>query len=89
LLRLILANPPEGFGVLVTFRVQDMLIGPTFPGFFRVEGPGLAASFEVNGNPTTFTFFVPAGGSPVAFKIHTDPDRIRLWGFFDCRITQV
>jgi hypothetical protein len=88
--RLTLANAPTGNGLLVTCRADGIAIGPTFPGLFRVEGPGVAASFEDTGNPTTFMFVVPAGGSgPVEIKIHTDPDRIRLWAFYDCTITQL
>ena len=89
-LRLTLPNPPAGSGALVTCRASGIAVGPSFPGFYRVEGPGVAASFEDIGNPTTFTVFVPAGGNgPVEIKVRTDPDRIRLWAFYDCAITQV
>lgn len=89
-LRLTLEHPPTGAGVLVTCRATSIAVGPHYPGYFHVEGPGLAANFEDNARPTTFTFVVPAGGSgPVEIKIHTDPDRIQLWAFHDCTITQI
>lgn len=89
-LRLTLEHPPTGAGVLVTCRATSIAVGPHYPGYFRVEGPGVAASFEDNARPTTFTFVVPSGGSgPVEIKIHTDPDRIQLWAFHDCTITQI
>jgi hypothetical protein len=89
-LRLTLANAPAGTGVLVTCRATSIAVGPHYPGYYRVEGPGVAASFEDNARPTTFTFVVPAGGSgPVEIKIYTDPDRIQLWAFYDCTITQI
>ena len=89
-LRLTLEHPPTGAGVLVTCRATSIAVGPHYPGYFRVEGPGVAASFEDNARPTTFTFVVPASGSgPVAIKVYTDPDRIQLWAFHDCTITQI
>jgi hypothetical protein len=89
-LRLTLANAPTGTGVLITCRATSIAVGPHYPGYYRVEGPGVAASFEDNARPTTFTFVVPAGGSgPVEIKIYTDPDRIQLWAFYDCTITQI
>lgn len=89
-LRLTLANAPTGRGVLVTCRATSIAVGPHYPGYYHVAGPGVAASFEDNARPTTFTFIVPAGGSgPVEIKITTDADRIQLWGFHDCTITQI
>jgi hypothetical protein len=89
-LRLTLANAPTGRGVLVTCRATSIAVGPHYPGYYHVEGPGVAASFEDNARPTTFTFVVPPGGSgPVEIKISTDADRIQLWGFHDCTITQI
>lgn len=74
--RLTLEHPPTGVGVLVTCRATSIAVGPHYPGYFRVEGPGVAASFEDNARPTTFTFVVPASGSgPVEIKVYTDPDR--------------
>ncbi|SOX52888.1 hypothetical protein MAAFP003_1556 [Mycobacterium ahvazicum] len=89
-LRLTLAQAPTGRGVLVTCRATSIAVGPHYPGYYRVEGPGVAASFEDTARPTTFTFVVPAGGSgPVEIKIYTDADRIQLWAFYDCTITQM
>ncbi|MEE6139937.1 hypothetical protein SKC41_26865 [Mycobacterium sp. 050128] len=89
-LRLTLAKAPTGAGVLVTCRATSIAVGPHYPGYYRVEGPGVAASFEDNARPTTFTFFVPAGGNgPVEIKIYTDPDRIQLWAFHDCTIAKI
>ncbi|OBA59401.1 hypothetical protein A5647_17210 [Mycobacterium sp. 1100029.7] len=89
-LRLTLERAPTGRGLLVTCRATSIAVGPHYPGYYHVAGPGVAASFEDNARPTTFTFVVPAGGSgPVEIKISTDPDRIALWGFHDCTITQI
>ncbi|WP_156772314.1 hypothetical protein [Mycobacterium sp. 1245805.9] len=89
-LRLTLEHPPTGRGLLVTCRATSIAVGPNFPGYYRVDGPGVAGSFEDNARPTTFTFAVPPGGSgPVEIKIHTDPDRIGLWAFHDCTITKI
>jgi hypothetical protein len=89
-LRLTLEHPPTGRGVLVTCRATSIAVGPHYPGYYRVDGPGVAGSFEDNARPTTFTFAVPPGGKgPVEIKIYTDPDRIQLWAFHDCTITQI
>ena len=89
-MRLTLAHPPTGNGALVTCRATSIAVGPHYPGYYRVEGPSIAASFEDNARPTTFMFVVPAGGSgPIEIKIHTDFDRIALWAFEDCTITQI
>jgi len=89
-LRLSLVNAPAGNGVLVTCRASGISVGPSYPGYFRVEGPGVSASFENTGHPTTFAFMVPTSGAgPVEIKIHTDPDRIKLWAFHDCTIAQL
>jgi len=87
-LRLTLAAASTGGGNLVTVRAQGIAVGPNFPGYFVVQGPGVAATFVDNGTPTTFTFLVPPGGTgPVDITITTEPDRIRLWAFLDCTIT--
>lgn len=89
-MRLTLANAPTGNGVLVTCRASAIASGPSFPGFYRVEGPGVSGSFQDTGHPTVFSFVVPPGGAgPAQIKIRTDPDRISLWGFVDCTITQI
>jgi hypothetical protein len=89
-LRLTLADAPDGAGILVTVRAQGIAVGPNLPGYFVVEGPGVDSAFADSGTPTVFTFFVPPGGTgPLEFRITTEPDRIRLWAFLDCTISQV
>ena len=88
--RITLAEAPAGGGNLVTCRAQGIAVGPSFPGWFNVEGPGVDTSFVDHGSPTTFTVFVPPGGAgPVEITIRTDADRIRLWALIDCTITQI
>jgi hypothetical protein len=85
-----LANAPTGGGNLLTCRVFAGSVGPNFPGFYHVEGPGVSASFTDSANIDTFSFVVPAGGAPQAtITIHTDRDRIAAWVFHDCTITQL
>ncbi|MBX4171183.1 MULTISPECIES: hypothetical protein [Rhodococcus] len=85
-----LTEAPTGGGNLLTCRVNSLSVGPNFPGFCHVSGPGIAASFNDAPHIPTFAFVVPAGGTgPVDITIRTDRDRIEAWWFYDCSILQL
>ena len=58
-LRLTLANPPAGSGVLVTCRAQGIVFGPTSPFVFRVAG-GRGGQFRAHRFPDHVHVLRPA-----------------------------
>jgi len=85
-----LATAPTGTGNLVTCRLFAGSVGPNYPGFYHVTGPGVSVTFTDSGGIDTVSFVVPAGGTPpITVTINTDRDRIAAWVFFDCTITQL
>jgi hypothetical protein len=89
-LSITLANSPAGGGVLLTCRVFATSVGPNYPGYYHVEGPGVSASFTDMPNVFSFSFVVPPGApAPATITIRTDRDRIWAWVFYECAITQL
>lgn len=85
-----LANTPTGTGDLVTCRLFASSVGPNYPGFYHVTGPGVSVAFTDSGGVDTISFVIPAGGTPpITVTINTDRDRIAAWIFLDCAITQL